>query len=279
MIAKILALCLMAASCFGEGPYVTSELWGQFGNQMFAMATATSLALDNGAEAVFPDLATNNNFAIPENYAHVFYHINAAPLTEPISYVYNEPHYHYSPIPYHPNMVIRGWFQSEKYFLNHKQEIIDLFSPHPEIVAYLENKYPNIVHNPKTVSIHYRYYMEDPNHDVYAKCDLDYYQKAIALFPEDTLFVVFSNQIDWCKENFAHIPRDFYFVEGEPHYHDFYLMSLCQHNIIGNSTFSWWAAYLNRNPGRLVIVPPQWFNPWYGANDKDLIPPEWTILR
>ncbi len=164
---------LWITPCFADKPFVTAQLWGQLGDQMFGMAAATSLALDHEAEAVFPDLATNGNQDIPEHYKHVFYHINAAPLKRDISYTHNEYCYYYVPINYHPDMIIRGWFQSEKYFINHKEEIIELFSPRPEILNYLESKYSDIIHNPKTVSIHYRYYHEDPKHDVYAECGVD----------------------------------------------------------------------------------------------------------
>lgn len=280
-LAKMIFLSsgLLLSHLFGEKPFVIGDLMGQLGNQFFIIAAATSLALDHDADACFPSLLTEKDFNIPLNWEKIFYHLNASQPPQKIQYYFLESHYYYSPIPYKPNMLIRGWFQSEKYFKNHKEEIMDLFSPHPEIVEYLTQKYNFILEHPNTVSIHFRSYeQEDPEHRVYAKCNLDYFKKAIALFPENTLYVVFSNQMNWCKKNFAQIPRDFYFVENEAHYHDFYLMSMCKHNIICNSTFSWWAAYLNRNSNKQVIAPPQWFNPAYGADDRDLIPEEWIIL-
>lgn len=261
-------------------PYVVGDIMGQFGNQMFIIAAATSLALDNDAEPIFPGLATETDWNVPQKYKYVFYHLNASPPPTPPTYYYIEPHFHYVPIAYRPNMGIRGYFQSEKYFKNHKQEILNLFSPHPEIVDYLTSKYLTLIQNPNTVSIHYRSYdKEDPNHDFYYKCSRDYYLKAINYFPKDSLFVVFSNEIEWCKKAFSNIPRKFIFIEGEADYHDFYLMSFCRHNIICNSTFSWWAAYLNPNPNKIVIVPPGWLNPNYKADTQDLIPHDWIILK
>lgn len=274
-----LSLCLLGTVYLRGTPFVIGDLMGQLGNQFFIIAAATSLALDNDAVTYFPSLTYEKDFNIPINREKIFYHLNATEPPSKIEYYFLESHYYYSSIPYKPNMLIRGWFQSEKYFKNHKQEIIDLFSPDTKITNYLTQKYSFIIQHPNTVSIHFRSYeQEDPEHKVYAICDLDYFKKAIALFPENTLYVVFSNQINWCKKNFASISRNFYFVENEAHYHDLYLMSMCKHNIICNSTFSWWAAYLNRNPDKQVIVPPQWFNPAYGADDRDLIPEEWIIL-
>lgn len=269
----------LLASLNGK-PYIVGDIMGQLGNQMFIIAATTSLALDNGAEPIFPGLATEADWNVPLNYKKIFYHLNASTPPTPPSYYHIESHFHFAPIPYRPNMGIRGWFQSEKYFKKHKQYILNLFAPPPEIVNYLTSKYSALIQNPKTVSIHYRSYdKEDPNNDLYYKCDKEYYKNAINLFPKDSLFVVFSNQIDWCKRNFADIPRNFVYIEGEAYYHDIYLMSFCKHNIICNSSFSWWAAYLNPNPNKIVIVPPGWLNPKYKADTQDLIPEEWIIIN
>lgn len=261
--------------------YVVGDLMGQFGNQMFIIAATTSLALDHGATPLFPSLVNEKDFNIPYNYQNVFYHLNAYEPPTPIEFYYLEKNFHFDPIPYQPNMLIRGWFQSEKYFKHHKEEIIALFQPPPTIQSYLENKYQYILDHPKTVSIHFRTYdVELPEvAKCYYNCDLDYYEKAIYLFPEDSLFIVFSNQIEWCKSQFTNIPRDIIYIENESFHTDFYLMAQCKDNIICNSSFSWWAAYLNLNPEKKVIVPPSWFNPEYLIDTEDLIPSEWIILE
>lgn len=264
---------------FSTKSFVLGHLMGQFGNQMFQIAAATSLALNNFATACFPDLLTEKEFNIPINYEKVFYHINVKEPSENVEFLYIEPKFTFSEIPYQSNMAIRGWFQSEKYFRRHKQEILDLFAPHAEIVDYLYQKYASVLSNPRTVSIHFRSYdKEDPEQKVYIKCSKDYYARAVEEFPNDSLFVVFSNDIEWCKENFVDIDRNFIYIEGEAHYYDLYLMSLCKDNIICNSSFSWWGAYLNRNPSKCVIAPANWFNPAYGADTRDLLPDEWILL-
>lgn len=98
-------------------------------------------------------------------------------------------------------------------------------------------------------------------------CSMDYYRKAIRQMKEKLQhpkFYVFTDNVDWVKENFQEI--EYTLVEGNPvdgygSHFDMQLMSLCKHNIISNSTYSWWSAFLNRNPEKVVIVPEIWFNP------------------
>jgi Glycosyl transferase family 11 len=278
--------CILAILIFMSGTsawavtFVTADLMGQLGNQFFIIAAATSLALDHGAVAVFPDLKTVQQFNIPLNYQQVFPKIGVF-LKHPIENYYLEKNFHYDPIPFAPNLRIRGWFQSEKYFSHHKNEILKLFAPTPQISTYLNEKYGYLIKHPHTVSIHYRAYRKENsfNANIYADCNLQYYEKAISLFPQDALFVVFSDDIPYCKEMFKGLPFQFHYVEGETHYHDLYLMSFCKNNIICNSTFSWWGAYLNLNPSKIVVAPFQWFHPTYKTDTQDLIPEEWLILK
>ncbi len=100
-------------------------------------------------------------------------------------------------------MIIDGWFQSEKYFKNHKREILELFATPEPILKYLKETYDDILNQPCTVAIHHRSYLkEDPNQQRHPTLTKDYFLKAITYFPEDAIFVVFSNDITWCKFNF-----------------------------------------------------------------------------
>lgn len=283
MIQRCCALmgCLIP-TLLKAAPFVVGHLMGQLGNQMFIIAATTSLALDNGATPLFPDffIPSDPVFKLPYNHEKVFYHLNASAPEQPIEFTYREPRFTYDPIPYQPNMMLFGWFQSEKYFKHHKQEILELFAPHPEIVDYLYSKYRSIIEHPKTVSIHYRTYLaDDPHQKVYYTYGKEYFQQAVGLFPEDSLFVIFGNDMEWCKTHLADIAKNIVFIEGETHYHDLYLMSMCKDNIISNSSFSWWAAYLNPNPNKVVIVPPEWFAPAYQHDWSDLIPEGWIELK
>lgn len=252
---------------------------GELGNQMFIIAATVSLALDHNAEPVFPELLTRRDANIPLNYQKVFYHLNTTTPSENISLCYREPHYHYAPIPYTPNMSLSGYFQSEKYFEHHKKEILELFKPHPEIQEYLLAKYGDLISHPNTVSVHFRSYLkEDPSQNMYPYFGRNYFEKAILSFPDDSLFVVFSNDMELCKRELAGISRNMRFIEGEAHYHDLYLMSLCKHNIISHSSYSWWAAYLNPNPDKKVITPPYWMSKNCGLDTKDVVPKSWISL-
>lgn len=268
-----------------EAPFVTAHLMGQLGNQFFILAAAHSLAWEYGVDPIFPDLASSSNeplFNIPLNREKLFFHLNASSLPREAGYIYREPDFCFQPIDYHPNMVLYGWFQSEKYFRKYKEKIIDLFAPPAQIEAYLNTQYAELLAYPKTVSVHMRTYQVEPTseqREAYISYGREYIERAMALFPDDSLFVIFSNKMEWAKEELKGIDKNLYFVEGEPHYHDLYLMSKCKDQIICNSSFSWWAAYLNKNPDKRVIVPPQWFSPSYIRDTRDLIPPEWIILN
>ena len=85
--------------------------------------------------------------------------------------------------------------------------------------------------------------------------------------------LVFSDDIDWCKGVFR--GDRFTFIEGEKDYIDLYIMSQCKNNIIANSTFSWWGAWLNKNKNKKIVAPKKWFGSLISHNTKDLIPKEW----
>lgn len=280
-------ICLWSG-CFGAaytGPFVTAHLMGQLGNQFFIIAAASAVAWDHGAEPLFPELYSLTHDPICRLHQHrmrVFSRVNPSLLPRTIAETYYEPQFSYDSIPYSPDMCLYGWFQSEKYFKKYKEKIVALFSPSKEVLDYLQAKYSSILDHPKTVSVHMRTYLVEKTadqRDAYVHYGREYVEAAMSLFPEDSLFVVFSNKMDWAKRELSGIERNILFIEGEAHYHDLYLMSLCKDNIICNSSFSWWAAYLNPNPFKRVIVPPAWFSPQYVRDTKDLIPLEWEILH
>ena len=284
-MTKLLNFCLLAIVCLiannaDAKPFIIGDIHHQLGNQMFEVAATVSLAIDNNAEAIFPDFLTHQEDNIPTNHSKIFYKVKTTiPRTFKPAFFYQETNFAYSPIPYVPNMRISGYFQSEKYFKHNKDKIVSLFSPNKTIVKYLKNKYASIIKDPNTVAIHIRTYSkEDPCHNEFPLNGRDYIEKAIKRFPDDSHFIVFSDNIPWCREALQGIPRNIRFIEGEAYYHDFYLMSMCKHNIISNSTFSWWAAYLNMNPNKVVIAPKNWFTPWKGFDTKDLYPLEWIVI-
>lgn len=280
ILAALLSNIPLSAIQFkNSSSFVTADLTGQLGNQLFIIAATVSIALDHGVTPIFPDLIEKHEYNIPLNYKKLFHSLPVR-LPKSVSCVYKEPHFSYDQIHYRPNMKLSGYFQSEKYFAHHKQEILELFAPPSEIVDYLSLRYADILQHPMTVSLHVRFYHEDPTGKAHLFCGRDYFEKAMALFPQDTLFVVFSNQMENCKILLSNIAKNLRFIEGEDHFCDLYLMSLCKHNIIANSSFSWWAAYLNPNPHKKVVAPKHWFNPAYlpDIQKRDLLPEDWIQL-
>lgn len=270
---------LFFSNALSAKPFVKGCMTGQLGNQLFIIAATVSLALDNDAEAIFPEVATSQVGNIHINREKVYPHVKVdLPANASVQSHYQEPYFHYAPIPYTPNMQIAGYFQSEKYFAHHKKEIVELFAPSQEIKEHLASKYKDIIDHPNSVALHVRYYFEDPEQRYYIACTSEYLKKAMNLFPRDSLFVIFTNHPAWCKQLTGELEGNIRFIENEQYYHDFYLMSMCKHNIMSNSSFSWWAAYLNPNPEKIVIAPRAWFSQGYGLDTKDLIPSNWTVL-
>lgn len=266
-----------------EKYYVNMHLGGRLGNQMFQIAAALSFAKDFGAVAVFPDLVYRVSEDLPKNYRYFFGALNVEkPRKEPTYCFEESPHFEFCPIPFHKNIEINGYFQSERYFKHNKEIICDAFKPSLPIQTYLREKYRELLEHPNTVAIHLRAYKLE-GLDI-EKCfpflDGSFYMKAAEqFFPEEALFVIFSDQIEWAKEEMKEFHRPHIFIENEPHYHDFYLMSFCKHQIISPSSFSWWAAYLNKNPNKIVVAPDPWFSPVSGHDSSNVIPPEWFKLK
>lgn len=130
--------------------------------------------------------------------------------------------------------------------MNLKSEVQKLFEAHDDIKQYIGNKYPFIEDD--NIAIHVRRGDYIKHRRVQ---DINYYNLAIDLIGRDKLLIVCSDGIEWCKENFKE--KNIKFIEGERDYIDLYLMSFCKNNIISNSTFSWWSAYLNQNNGTVVM--------------------------
>jgi hypothetical protein len=273
--------------------HVVVHFGGRLGNQLFQAAAAIALAKENQCEVYFPDferldLPTEDYGLeqLKQNHRYIFSRIPSLKAKINPSYLYREPDFAYHEIPYQPDTEIAGYFLSEKYFLKHQAYILDLFSPSEDIEQHLEDRFGNIIHHPKTVGIHIRtgyleYKLNDYNskfYDAYLPPDMSFFKKAIEMFDDDSLFVVFSDHIPWCKQQFSSINKQIIFVENQEYIYDFYLLSKCKHAILANSSFGWWAAYLNRNPTKQVICrTPFWTCDASGL--KDIVCSGWTTIN
>lgn len=270
---------------------VIAHFRGQFGNQLFQAAAAVSLALDNDCGVNFPDFIKfsdpnwSSDWDLRKNYIYFFQYIpNQVPNRKP-SYIFVEPFQAYHPIPYQPDIEIDGFFLSEKYFYPHRDVIKQLFAA-PEIVQKdLIKNYSWLIEKEKTVAIHVRtgYYdykigNYDPDfYSRYLRPDLEFYKKAIDQYDSDSTFVVFSDYMPWCKKHFQGINRNIIYVETQDYIHDFYLISLCKDAIIANSSFGWWAAYLNNNPAKKIVCRLPFFG-YPNENSDDLLCEDWIRI-
>lgn len=178
------------------------------------------------------------------------------------------------------NAYLNGFWQSEKYFKNIEDIIRADFSlkiPLSDTVRTIAEK----IQCCDAVSIHVRrgdYVTTKNGRDVLGACSLEYYVEAISLIrkkvPNPTFFV-FSDDIEWCREHIV-TGDNTTFISGQD-YEDLTLMSMCKHNIIANSTFSWWGAWLNSNKNKMVIAPQKWYND-LSYSSENLIPEDWIHL-
>ncbi|MEH6449371.1 MAG: alpha-1,2-fucosyltransferase [Oleispira sp.] len=161
-------------------------------------------------------------------------------------------------------VFLEGFFQSEKYFKDIEPTIRQELSFNKPLGAELGNIYREKIQTTESVSVHIRRgdYLESELHHV---CGIDYFKRSIEYIKSKInhpQFFFFSDDISWCIENFSHEDATFVDIEGadDNPVIDLQLMSLCQHNIISNSSFSWWAAWLNEHQEKIVVSPNRWFN-------------------
>jgi len=258
--------------------------YGRLGNQLFQIAATLGIAVRNRCDAVFPPWSIAEQFACGLPQASVI-----APARVRV-----EETFAYQDIKITEPTDLVGHFQSERYFKHCEAAIRRLFCPAPPLFDHAERQFRRAVGGmpqENTCSIHVRRgdYVGD-------RCfaDLaagDYYERAFATFPPRTVFLMFSDDIAWCRHRFR--GGNLVFMETQPSIIDLIMMSMCANHIIANSTFSWWGAWLNPRPDKTVIAPKSWFggslaNPaipyvaglWPRGyfDTRDLLPAEWTKL-
>jgi len=179
------------------------------------------------------------------------------------------------------NIYLDGYWQSPKYFENIRNILLkELSLKNPLNIS--EQQYFEKIQNTNSVSIHVRRgdYISNPKHtEIYAQLGMNYYNSAIAYIKEKVekpSFFIFSDDMDWVKTNFKTI-ENCIFIDSNNAAHSLSLMSACKHNIIANSTFSWWGAWLNYNEYKIVIVPQKWFVS-EKINKKDMCPESWLAI-
>jgi len=289
---------------------IVAEINGGIGNQLFQYASAKSLSLFHKTELKLNVNPFGDKFMPGELRSRPFdlHHFNIPEIPADNSIgnsflkvsffqkilqnlkpnykrkIYKEPFFHFDPHFFEAgnNIYLKGLRQSEKYFKLFETEIRTILKFKDAIV----NQFYEIgkkINNENSISVHIRRgdYLAKISMEVLGLLPIEYYQNAISLMKSKVntaKLYFFSDDIEWVKENF-NIP-DAEFISGSitsNHIEDLYLMSQCHHNIIANSSFSWWGAWLNNNPDKIVIAPGKWFNK--GPKDtQDLVPPGWIKI-
>ncbi len=160
---------------------------------------------------------------------------------------------------------IDGYWQKFKIVEEYKNDISKNLTLKDENISELNKKIINRISSTNSVSVHFRRgdYISNPKFLAnYEICSLKYYKSAmdyIKKIVNDAVFYIFSDDINWVKKNMNFEYSIVFIDNNEPDHEHQYLMSQCKHNIIANSSFSWWGAWLNKNPDKIVIAPAKWF--------------------
>jgi hypothetical protein len=267
--------------------------YGRLGNQMFQLATLIGIAKKNGTEVVIPndqtghltDFSTGQGISYGLELPSLFelHGVRQVPSNElTIERYYNERSFTFDEKIFDEpdNTAFVGYFQSEKYFKHARHEVLSAFWFKQDVVEEASNEIDKINPDPnkEIVAIHVRrgdYLGNQGNHCV---LPIEYYDDTIQTFFYDKEydFWIFSDDPDWCAENFDGGT----IINTQNPYVDLCLMSMCNHNVIANSSFSWWGAWLNPRHSKIVVAPSLWFGPYLAGihSTIDLIPESWFVL-
>ena len=289
---------------------IITKLIGGLGNQMFQYAAARRATLTLGVELKL-DLSgyENQEGMTPRKYMLDIFNIKASfanknevnrlknpyffwkllrkinPAIQHKSYI-KEKYFHFdkSILNVGDNSYFEGYWASEKYFKDNDAAIRKEFTfknmPDEQNMEMLDQ-----IHNSASISVHIRrgdYVSDGKTNQFHGVCGLNYYKRAIKYIAQQVQnphFYIFSDDPVWVKENIK-IKYPCVYVShngGKNDYEDMRLMSDCKHNIIANSTFSWWGAWLNNNTNKIVIAPKKWFGD-SSINTNDIIPSSWIRL-
>ncbi len=275
------------------------KLLGGLGNQMFQYAFGQLLENDVYYDLSWFEYSKNSKNVTHRNYELDFFDIQIKKLTRKQAKKYKKDNKFLSLFGvktclrkiiehptniYNPNLlkekegIFEGFFQCAQYYEPIREKLLKDFIPKNEI--NLENKkILEQILSTNSVSLHVRRgdYLKLQN--IHGLCDVSYYEKAIEHISNHTKephFFLFSDDIEWVKENLK-MSYPYTIVDinhGDKSPWDMWLMKHCKHNIIANSSFSWWGAWLNENPNKIVIAPQK----WTVNNNTDIIPSNWERI-
>lgn len=212
---------------------------------MFQISAVYTHSMRNGYEFIFPEWKYNSYLKKP---------IRTGVIPEGLSIHRERDPFSFTPIPKIDNIDLIGYYQNENYLTGYENEIREMFSPTDDIESKIEDL-------DGITAIHVRRgdYLNFPLH--HPVPPIDYYNNSISqLKSVSKNFMIFSDDISWCKDNF---PSDFLFSEEKDEFIDLIKMSKCSNFIIANSSFSWWGSFLSQSNNKIVYAPNNWVGSAY----------------
>ena len=279
------------------------KLRGGLGNQMFQYAAALYFAHTNSIKYLLTDnslFLINKKTFTKRNFELDIFNLNIHSLCNFNTYLLRVFYFFLKKIKVlnivndtnfflNSNSLIYlldDYFQHESFFNSNTQLINDAFS-FEHIIKNLDKinliNYTKII-NTNAISIHIRRgdYLYLDNMNYHGVCNIEYYKKAVNFIEKKSTnitYFIFSDDIEWVKNNFTFInTNNINYIDNNINtsYIDMFLMSKCKHNIIANSTFSWWSAWLNTNINKIIIAPSNWFVT--NSTINTIIPSHWVII-
>jgi hypothetical protein len=250
---------------------------GRLGNQMFQYAALRAIAHQHDYEFSIPYSEYKNEWKDHQLFEAFLLNDNLKTGYIDGEY-YQESQYNYDSDYLNncpDNVSLFGYFQTEKYFESISDLIRKDFTFKPNII----NPCKEAFGFDKAISLHVRrtdYVQKSKDHP---PCSLEYYKEALSRFNSDLPVLIFSDDINWCKEQDIFKPDRFMVSESGWNLIDICLMSMCSHHIIANSSFSWWGAWLSGSDN--VIAPSKWFGEsgyTSSHNTSDIIPDRWVKI-
>jgi hypothetical protein len=248
---------------------VISKIQGGIGNQLFQWAYGRYLS-----EKYKTPLVLDVSFFSQQNKRT--FELNGFPFikySEATRYIFrdyilikDDYCFKNDPINSNFNYFLDGYFQCEKYFKDIEGVIREELKPKDDFVSIVDS-------SKISVSLHVRRGDYVSVQDYHPLQDIEYYKKALSLIGEYDIVYVFSDDIEWCRNNLTF--KNVVFVDNSKEHESLWNMSKCTHNIIANSSFSWWGAWLNANKDKKVIAPLNWFGIKVSVSAKDIYCDGW----
>jgi len=299
-----------------SGPFISHIPIGELGNQLFEAATGISLALDNGCRYVLPEYAYKRYIGVFWRVPHAndlkgdsFYDETFYPTIIPFkqNLMLNGYFQSYKYFDHHRKEIVQLFGPSkekEEYIYQKYGAIFDkkitvglhIRTYYKDFMSLLSEKERAFVENSSGFNGFFDINGFNRIRDSSSKIkkniiqkasifygafpgpDINFIKQAMDHFPQDAVFIVCTDNMLLAKGLLSGIEKNFVFMEGEDCVTDFYILSLCNHNITSNSTFSWWAAYINEHEDKVIIAP----DPFYTDKNhkiEDMYPLSWILVK